>query len=966
MFPGDPALGAQGGWTEVTAGNKPGDRRFLQSAGPFTLKPGAVNKVTVGVVWARATTGGAVGSLDLLRLADDKAQKLYLNQFKLIDGPDAPDVTLRELNNKLILSLENTKNIENYVGSVVTEKDSSYKVPIPNLVKITKDTLVNLVVKRSNGTYDTITQKVKPPIFLDTVNYVFLQDSFKTETVKAPANTVYKFQGYQIYQLANSTVTQSELDQADKARLVAQVDLKDEITDIVNIEYQPKLGNVPVKKVEAASNDGIKHTFDITTDAFSSGDPKLINFKFYYYLVISYSVATDPNDPTQYLPGRKNVTVYTGVPHPNNPEFGGSQLQSDYGDGPKLTRIEGEGNGGNILDLTPETVDTILRNNKSLTPTYEGGKGPVSIKIYDPTKIEKGNYELRFFDSTTKADPANGTVLAMDAKRAYYPIYKPAGKWVLKNLTTGQQVVSENPITKNNEQLVFAGDTSWGFAVTVNQPYGPGVSWVDETNSFQEATLTYGDESNRWLDGVQDVDANSSLPTTVPTPGNWIRSGKYGFLDTRYDISVHDAAVDTPFDNSVNKAKAWMDINQSYSALLNGTIAPGALAARSTTGSNNSITFGPVPGNVTYVLTKLKDLSSVDLVFTPDRSKWSKCMVLEMGESPGINEGQASKFDLRKHDGWRGEVDADGKPVYDPSIPGMSMFPGYAINVETGERLNVFFGEDSHLPAENGADMLWNPSSNKENAAAGYLDYNGRYLWGGKHWVYVMNSQGGTSNGATIYDGCARYYNDFKTGSTTQKLYDWSAIDWIYEPVLATGSSLASVKDGIIPTEAHIRLRVSKPYASYNPGDITVNKNGNLPYYTFSTDDIAPIRNTDEGKSALDLVNIVPNPYYATSLYETSQLDDRVRFTNIPTKCEISIFTLDGTLVRRFDNDQSNITPVNVKGKYPSTFLDWDLKNTKGVPVASGVYIVHFNGYELGEKTMKWFGIMKPVDLDTF
>ena len=53
MFPGDtdPAFPGQT-WTEQTAGNVPDDRRFLQSAGKFTLAPGALNTITTGVVWA--------------------------------------------------------------------------------------------------------------------------------------------------------------------------------------------------------------------------------------------------------------------------------------------------------------------------------------------------------------------------------------------------------------------------------------------------------------------------------------------------------------------------------------------------------------------------------------------------------------------------------------------------------------------------------------------------------------------------------------------------------------------------------------------------------------------------------------------------------------------------------------------------------------------------------------------------
>ena len=63
MFPGtsDPLSWSTGGtdmtgqypngWDESTNNNPAGDRRFVQSAGPFTLKPGAVNNITVGIVW---------------------------------------------------------------------------------------------------------------------------------------------------------------------------------------------------------------------------------------------------------------------------------------------------------------------------------------------------------------------------------------------------------------------------------------------------------------------------------------------------------------------------------------------------------------------------------------------------------------------------------------------------------------------------------------------------------------------------------------------------------------------------------------------------------------------------------------------------------------------------------------------------------------------------------------------------
>src|SRR5690606_38618276 len=82
MFPGDTdpvnwgTYGidpGQDAWSEFEEGNDAGDRRFVQSAGPFTLTPGDFNNITVGVVWARANSGGPFASVQLLRQVDDKA-----------------------------------------------------------------------------------------------------------------------------------------------------------------------------------------------------------------------------------------------------------------------------------------------------------------------------------------------------------------------------------------------------------------------------------------------------------------------------------------------------------------------------------------------------------------------------------------------------------------------------------------------------------------------------------------------------------------------------------------------------------------------------------------------------------------------------------------------------------------------------------------------------------------------------
>ncbi len=71
------------------------------------MEPGAFNNITVGVVWARATGGGAFESVNAMRAADDKAQALFDNCFRILDGPDAPNIDIQELDQELILYFSN-------------------------------------------------------------------------------------------------------------------------------------------------------------------------------------------------------------------------------------------------------------------------------------------------------------------------------------------------------------------------------------------------------------------------------------------------------------------------------------------------------------------------------------------------------------------------------------------------------------------------------------------------------------------------------------------------------------------------------------------------------------------------------------------------------------------------------------------------------------------------------------------
>jgi hypothetical protein len=211
-------------------------------------------------------------------------------------------------------------------------------------------------------------------------------------------------------------------------------------------------------------------------------------------------------------------------------------------------------------------------------------------------------------------------------------------------------------------------------------------------------------------------------------------------------------------------------------------------------------------------------------------------------------------------------------------------------------------------------------------------------------------------------------------GSIPKRKRVFNAVTWVNMPLLdPDGPELLSIEDGLIPTKTTVKLRVAEAFGRYatvagfdNENDTIKDQYDYLdstqyslnnwnPYYEFSTDGLGAIRGqTDVAKNFLSEIKVVPNPYYARSSYETSSLDTRVRFTNLPQQCTISIFNMGGTLVRKIVKDN------------PLPSEDWDLKNHIRVPVAGGTYIVHIDAGDLGNVVLKLFVVMRPPDLENF
>lgn len=908
MFPGtsDPtgfgtAGSSQAPWDEVSENNVPADRRFLQSAGPFTLQPGAVNSITTGLVWARATQGGPSASVTLMKGADAKAQELFNNCFVTLTGPDAPNLAIQELENELILTWTNPAAPHNNYNEGYTED------------------------------YDKSTG----------------------------SDSLYRFQGYIVYQLKDETVTAADVYNVDKARIILQCDKTDNIKQIVNFTNDVSLqALVPMEMVNGA-DAGIVHSMSVTEDKFAIGNTALVNHKTYYYAIIAYGfsptlVNPDFQVPKDYLPFISSNSFpngqfsYSAIPHTPAPEAGGTEAHSTYGTGPRLTRIEGHGNGGQVLDLTSGSVTDILNSasGRVINPVYEMSRGPVNIKVVDPLNVPVGNsFQFKLIDTAGSATITSAAI------------------WTLENLTTGDSVTSDKTISIANEQIINgqpSGSTqfsipTWGISVNVPYTVDPLVTSpvAAVKGGFLEATIAFSDNTKQWITGLADEDGPSYL--------NWIRSG---------------SAVYSAPDNIFNDAGgSGTDPNQDYENILGKTWAPYRVCATglATDPVATSVYAKGAPAWPTNIsLNKTSNLASVDVVITSDKALWTRCPVLEECDDKTLSFGNVRKLFMRGSP----SVDKQGVANFGSSsenndfATGMGWFPGYAINLETGERLNMAFGEDSWLVTENGNNMKWDPTASK-------LAQTGDPLFGGKHYIYIFGH-----NGDAVYPSTDTYLPNglrdiprYDKGKVLHDLLEAAATAgggsggtsdaykrevfndamWVNIPLLAAGH-------GLFESTVKFRLRVAKSYQiGYTANvpsstDISATpQNNNWPMYTFNSSDIETHTNDAEtAANALDLINIVPNPYYAYSAYERKALENIVKITNLPTKCNISIYTLNGTLIRKFSKDD------------PKTSLDWDLKNQARVPIASGMYIIYINVPDVGEKTLKWFGVLRPTDLDSY
>jgi hypothetical protein len=1001
-------------WNERTAGNPPGDRRFLANNGPFTLKPGSRNECTIGIVWARANSGGATGSFGKLLAADDLAQDRFNTCFKRNIGPNNPNLEISELDRKLLFTIDP----------------------------------------------DTI---VKSPL-MTTESY--LEQNRSVTGGPNNEDVYFRFQGYKLFQLVDDKVSVQDLDNPDKARPLdgdvngdgvidfnGIMDKADGVTTISNLEFNQDLNqDILTPKVKDTPDKGIFRTFMVEKDLFSSlSGGRLSNFKKYYFAVVAYGFNNNSQAKRPYIQGVENYKIYTAIPHKANPEGFGTELKYDFGNSFEVTRIQGIGNSGNLLELKDGEADKILSNNEVNTLTYKPQSGPVDFKIYSPKNLKGGKFRMVFssrirYDITKgyqfkvgdiiesdttfvlnetgfrvsprfeinkatvrvkrvipvsglpnfvdldvenlgcrsgafsirfdkiERDSRSGDTVLVESKLVGLPMvlvsdpsqknqameYVPFDFWALNDLNTNETTFSTNPVSSLAEEIV----PKYGISIRPKNGSTPGSDVFNalERNGVLRSEIIYGEDFlKKWLWDYADYQSTAG----------WVREDKFAVGNIYQSLD--------PFRSFRNQANGcWAPF--ILTTTTGNSSNPGPMVPVSTTSDPAALFYRQNPRGVFRSLSLCKN---VDIVFTPDKSKWTRCAVLQY-DTLNANSVNQIKFRLRKSSrlsvNKNFQPDGSTSPFIDSSkvvlSKGMSWFPGYAIDLDRGQRLNIMFSESYLLDDEGassgapwtgkGNDLQWEPRGVRSGSDLGT-----------RNFIYVMNTK--YDEGKKMEQELDSIYKKFGNqviGNFNPKVWNWQITNIMYAGLMGRGIDI--IREAEIPmlqNDIKVKLRVQRGFEPFfhNPGS----GNNCDPIYQFEIPTDGSKRSSSQaGLSAMDLIRIVPNPYLSLSGYETSQIDNRVKIVNLPSQCVISIFNLSGSLIRQFNFDQTASKPYSFigngevnytdRGTNFQTFIDWDLKNSNGLPIASGVYIVHIKSEKFGEKVLKWFGVLRPIDLDTF
>ncbi len=774
--------------------------------------------------------------------------------------------------------------------------------------------------------FDLPTPPPPPEVTVTTLDREIILDwsknTAKVEATETFSEKGHSFQGYNIYQLPTAS------SQVSEGIRVATYDLIDGVGKISDLVFDVKSGSVVLLPVQFGNDTGIKRFISITNDAVRGGVPMVNGIK-YYFAVTSYSYNPDQAAVPNNL--ENPIAILTVVPQTPNPgvtygdESGGSVTVTHEGtaDGsPVVTIVDPAATTGHDYEVFFTEREEIRNANgdwvSSGTPSGPEDMTGSSISIaglYGPNPAS--GVELSFSldlvsvtnawcDGVTVTFPVGVTILST-------PTFEAGGGTVVP-VVTGNTITMglvNGELTQNG---IFHGGETW--SVFIANPTLPlAVDWIVHDDGYTDPAGPI-------------VDATGTF--TIETIGSLARTAKYWNLR---DVTTGVVLLEN--QSIIAGSDLYPSRDDLSGALLNPTTSADPVvdgfqigvdvgyAAPITISANNEPT---VNGN--------EDFSFSASNVWWDSDNFNVCDFMRFGYPDGT-----ANTSLPLYGGIGGTLDVNllqqDLEFRFTGVLADTVINGKTLTItQSGGSIVTLFGASGYSLA----DHPLNPNPGVNQPIAVRVPFEVWNVDDNQQVNLLMWDRAGnpTVDGGDVWIQTTRVYTWI-----VNTPYSPSIID-INSQTVADYATWNMVFYRSLHTVGDV-VRVNYD----NPIQIGVDK------YMFNT--AGSSFSNDLAKTQVDKINVFPNPYYGVNTEELNKYNKFVTFSHLPEKATIRIFNLAGVHVRTINKEDID------------QFLRWDLANSAGLPVASGLYLAYIDLPDLGEtKILKIAIIQEQQILDRF
>ncbi len=865
--------------------NEPGDRRFLQSTGPFTLNPGETQEIVFGIVWAQGGGGTLpqIASVDALERADVLAQTAFDIDFELARPPDPPQVNAVNLDRQAVITWSYSPTSNNYLGQY---------------------------------------EEVDPLL--------------RGQDVE---DSTYTFEGFNVYRFPNDDFN------PNAAERVATFDIINDITRVIDTRGDPETGEELFVAADG-SNTGLQYFYVIES---------LTNYTDYYYGVSAYAV----NDESVPKVLESPIAAVTLRPSMITAAGGGATASED--------------------ELGEFIVADVSKGS---------GGGTIRARLVDPLSVPAdASYEVEFYSVSTCDEGGNITRTA--------PSYSSRSQSRLDESNNRGAAAASARRVQTRQNLKD------GLASAYRHQLAPAQT--------QEAILGEGRGINRGLAARGGEDPDSLLNVLTYTLTRVTESGTQVLLDGCAYFQETGETLPTGEDFFVVDGLSFTILSPDPGPVLLGFADDGdpIYAFVEVQGPGGTDPCAPDEGG--FIPFGCQE-GYGDVVYGDSRVALSESSLNDEGVYAVFNrDGEFGDFFVDSApDIEPSPDDPDGQVVIDPGGPEEYIAPftpnefdirftedGYALS-QPGTLVRVPFtiwdvGEVSAFEENDPSDdVQLIPELNSDNGTPCVFSYGDTNIFTGADPARVITFDVGgellvgvpatdaIANAYYVKDGdpdspssYAGRYDEFE--AEAEMLLDGDEDACITLPVgglvfrrqfIGLGddaeANQSPVKDVIfldITGESQSMEEPVRPPDGIIVRFYTINPIRAGDTYVIDASEVAFNPDNEEevtDEEVMALIGAVPNPYKGRSAYETGNLDRVVRFVNLPDRATLRIFTLAGTLIRTLEKSSSE-----------GRSLDWDLTTQTGLPVASGMYLVHVET-DFGEKVIKLGVVNRRIQLQNF